>query len=97
MGPHQTKTFWTVKETINKWRNCLLNVKSYLQIFFANCLIKDYYPKVHKTPTSQHKNKQIINSGHRAWIDLFQGRRSIACENVLCITNHEGNANQNHN
>ena len=48
------------------------------------------------------KKPQITHSknGHRTWVDIFFQRRPTngqhIYEKVLNITNHQGNANQNH-
>ena len=105
MGLHQTKKFCIAKEKFNTVKSNLRDGKKKLQIIY---LIRGqnpkYKPKVYKSIAKKNKIKPTTTKHFKmdkglAW--KFHQRRQAynqqVYEKMLSITNHQGNAHQNHN
>ena len=96
MGLYQIKTLSHNKETINKrayWEEILAN----------NTSNKELISKPHKELIQlniQKQTKKIFKWARRSEKTLFQRKQTDGQqthEKMFNITNHQGNANQNHN
>ena len=100
LGPHKNKKLCTAKETISKTKRQLTEWE---KIFANNTLDKGLVSKIYKELTKLNTPK--TNNPVKKWAEdisrqLFQRRHPAGQqthENMLNITPHQGNTNQNHN
>ena len=92
------KSFCTKKETINNTKRPPTEREN---ICAHDISGKGLISKIYKELTQVNIKKQTqLKNGQRIWIDIFPKktyRWPTTHEKMLNITNHQGNANQNHN